>query len=510
MKKRLQKILKVLSHGLIERETPLKLALLSSLAGEHFLLLGAHGTAKSVLAHKLHLAYKDGGYFERLLTRFSVPEELFGPLSIKALENDRYERLTDRYLPTATIAFIDEIFKANSAILNSLLTILNEREFDNGDARIRVPLVSVIGASNELPEEDGLAALYDRFLCRYQVQPVSDEQFEALLNLDDSETEKLDASLKLTAETIAEIQKKASALPLSPEVIELISALRRHFQNEGIYISDRRWRKVVKLLKVAASSNGQDAVSIWDCWLLQHCLWDSPEQRMAILEWFQAHVGLGSGFNPERLNKLVLTWEKLLAEDSSSKIQRRNEDNRPLYFTQQHKETTQQSFKKWLKRNEEPLYLSPPDQEDRSNENRGYTAEELLKQFFDDRYHQCHIDGKWQHIDQYLSERSNRLVVVESNSPIMEPQQHEAHFLKAREGEISTLRNSIRQFHKSLQQQLDSLDRTIGEHLWLDLDFTETAQSSLKASILLAEKFDERLKKVCAEYSALPKVEAQT
>lgn len=154
MKQRIQTILSQLHTGLIEREEPIRLALLAALSGEHLLLIGEPGTAKSVLARKLHLAFKDGEYFERLLTKFSVPEELFGPLSIKALENDCYLRLTDRYLPAASIAFIDEIFKANSAILNALLTLLNEREFDNGDSRIKTPLVSVIAASNELPDDE--------------------------------------------------------------------------------------------------------------------------------------------------------------------------------------------------------------------------------------------------------------------------------------------------------------------------------------------------------------------
>ena len=170
---RLRELRDTLVTGLVERDLPIRLALIAALAGEHLLLVGPPGTAKSLVARRLNLAFTKSNYFERLLTRFTVPEELFGPLSIKGLEEDRYERLTAAYMPTASIAFLDEIFKANSAILNSLLTLLNEREFDNGTRRDKAPLIAVIGASNELPDSEELNALYDRFLLRLYVGSVS-------------------------------------------------------------------------------------------------------------------------------------------------------------------------------------------------------------------------------------------------------------------------------------------------------------------------------------------------
>ncbi|KAK9791127.1 hypothetical protein WJX73_003201 [Symbiochloris irregularis] len=119
-----------LQQGLCEREAEARLMLLAALAGEHILFIGPPGTAKSELGRRL-ASLCAGSFFERLLTRFSVPEELFGPLSMRALENDQYLRITSGYLPEAHVAFLDEVFKANSAILNSLLTLMNERQFDN-------------------------------------------------------------------------------------------------------------------------------------------------------------------------------------------------------------------------------------------------------------------------------------------------------------------------------------------------------------------------------------------
>src|SRR3990167_4301249 len=151
---RLRAVIDTLERGLVERRQSVQLCLLAALAGEHTLFIGPPGSAKSELARRLHTVFRDARYFERLLTRFSVPEELFGPLSIKALEEDRYERHTDGFLPDASVAFIDEVFKANSAILNALLTLLNEREFDNGAGRQRCPLISCVGATNEVPRSE--------------------------------------------------------------------------------------------------------------------------------------------------------------------------------------------------------------------------------------------------------------------------------------------------------------------------------------------------------------------
>lgn len=302
MKKNLKNIFSYLESGLIERAVPVRLSLLAALSGEHILLLGPPGTAKSELARKLHRVFSNASYFERLLTRFSVPEELFGPLSIKALEEDRYQRLTQNYLPEASIAFIDEIFKSNSAILNSLLTLLNEREFDNGHQRLKTPLISVIAASNELPEDEGLEALYDRFLLRYQVLPVSDEGFESLLNLSPSDTESTGFSA-ISLHDVEKLQTQSASTVLDELALKLLHNLRNYLAEQSIYISDRRWRKAFQILKVAAFSNEQTSISQWDCVLLTHLMWQTPDQMTQLNNWFKDQLNLDIDAAVKRVKK---------------------------------------------------------------------------------------------------------------------------------------------------------------------------------------------------------------
>ena len=503
MKKRLKALLANLEQGLIERETPIRLALLSALAGEHLLLIGAPGTAKSVLARRLHLAFQDKRYFERLLTRFSVPEELFGPLSINALQDDRYERLTTGYLPNASIAFIDEVFKANSAILNALLTLLNEREFDNGQQRVKTPLISVIAASNELPQEEELAALYDRFLCRYEVKAISADNFHLLLNLPNDSVISADANLALSNQEILQLQHEAESIVLPEEVIQLLYALRQYLSQQQMTVSDRRWHKLVKLLKVSAYSNERTAVSIWDCCLLEHCLWDEPQQREIIATWLQNHLGIGSGFNQTRLEKLVQVWESSLHSDQHSTEQKTTPKGELLYSNPDGKETLEAETRQLAQQQGEPLYLAPPDQEDRSNQQQGYRLEDLQKQFFDDVYQQCHIDGTWQHINRYIAKRSNRLINYHKNSPIMLVKQHEASFLASRNRETRTILDNLDHLSLLLTQQVESLNKNNQSHLWLTAQVLQTAQASLNDSLSAAQQLQQRMQVVVSTYRSL-------
>ena len=296
--------------GLVERRPIVRLALLAALAGEHTLLIGPPGTAKSQLARRLHLAFREALYFERLLTRYTVPEELFGPLSISALEDDRYERQTAGFLPKASIAFIDEVFKANSAILNALLTLLNEREFDNGPRREPCPLISVIGATNEVPEDEVGEAFFDRFLVRLPVVPVSPQGFRRLLDLDASQLSSPVVALRESDR--AAISRAAQEFRVTEEVAGLLAELRAWLPTQQTYVSDRRWVKITWLLKVAAATDGRTALSIWDLWLLPWCTAPDAPRQASVAAWLGARLGVRDAMSPPRLTRVVEAFEAQL------------------------------------------------------------------------------------------------------------------------------------------------------------------------------------------------------
>jgi len=307
---RLARLLGALESGLVERRRVVRLVLLAALASEHTLLIGPPGTAKSELAGRLHLAFRGARYFERLLTRFTVPEELFGPLSISALEQDRYERQTAGFLPEASIAFIDEVFKANSAILNALLTLLNERLFDNGAGRQRCPLISLIGAANEVPQDEVAEAFFDRFLVRIPVGPVSDAGFRMLLDL--GQPEALAGIDALDESECQVITAAARSVRLPDAVAALLAELRAHLAEEKAYVSDRRWVKIVWLFKVAAATESRDHVRLWDLWLLPWCAAPDVEGQARISDWLVARLGVRDALSPPRLTRVVEAFEAQL------------------------------------------------------------------------------------------------------------------------------------------------------------------------------------------------------
>ena len=285
LREKIEKNLEILNSGLVGKEKVMKLGLLSILSGENMILVGPPGTAKSEISRRLReiLADPDSEtYFEYLFTKFTTPEEIFGPLSIKQLQNDKFERNTEGYMPSSRIVFLDEIFKANSSILNTLLTILNERVFHNGLKREKTPLISLIGASNELPfENDELTALYDRFLIRAVVGYVSDDEIEELLDIKETEME-IPAEIKFTESDLNEIRNESEKVRVTSGIKRTVMQIRQDYnkifaEDNHEIISDRKLVKMVKLLKISAYLNGRDKVDFSDLMLLTNCLWNNPE-----------------------------------------------------------------------------------------------------------------------------------------------------------------------------------------------------------------------------------------
>lgn len=302
MRERIRNILSAMAVGTYEREEVLALSLLSALSGESIFLLGLPGVGKSMVARRLKLAFKDARVFEYLMSRFSTPDEIFGPISISKLKDaDSYERVTTGYLPEAEVVFLDEIWKAGPAIQNSLLTVLNEKICLNGNNEMRLPIKGIISASNELPtENEGLEALWDRFLIRYVVEPLQNKQsFVNLINNTDIVVPTL--SKPINDEEYEAILKGSRAVSLPDDIIDVICAVRERLtkkaseskdeeNDEGgispakFYISDRRWRKAIGVIRVSAYLNGRNTVNLSDLLVLRHMLWND-EDTIKIVEY---------------------------------------------------------------------------------------------------------------------------------------------------------------------------------------------------------------------------------
>ncbi|HDR1141201.1 AAA family ATPase [Pasteurella multocida] len=286
MQDRISRLLQQLNTNMHEREQILAITLLGAISGQNTFLYGPPGTAKSLISRRLSYAFETSNYFECLMNRFTTPEEIFGPISIQELKADRYIRQIEGYLPTADFAFLDEIWKSSPAILNNLLTIINEHIFKNGNERIDVPLKSLISASNEVPAENqGLDALYDRFILRLLVPPIQgNDNFNQLLNSKPS-SEKLNISPELIISTkeLGQWREQLHNVSLSNDTLLIIKYIRQEladkFDELKVYVSDRRWQRAALLLKASAFCNGRMETNHSDVVLLKYCLWTTPENR---------------------------------------------------------------------------------------------------------------------------------------------------------------------------------------------------------------------------------------
>jgi len=272
---KLTKLREEMNEALVERTDEVDGLLVALLAREHMLLLGPPGTAKTLMVELASKAIDGSSYFYWLMSRFTVPEELFGSFSLKALKQDKHERVTGGKLPEASIAFLDEVFKANSAILNNLLTLINERKFHNGGQALDVPLETMVGASNELPESGELDALYDRFLLRYWTSYISDRGAfkDMLMNGEPM------ISTTLTMAELQAAQEEADQVVITEDILDLLVEVKQAIEKAGFLCSDRRWVKCLCLLQAHAYLNGRSEVTEEDLMLLRHILWKEPKDR---------------------------------------------------------------------------------------------------------------------------------------------------------------------------------------------------------------------------------------
>lgn len=270
-----------------ERYDEIDITLTALLARYHVALIGPPGTAKSMLVEDLANAFQ-GEVFKYLLTKYTTPEELYGPVDLKALKDESvYQRVTRAKLPEAEFAFLDEVFKANAAVLNTTLTAMNERQFDNGRGRINIPLVTLIGASNELPEGEELNAMFDRFHFRKVVDYIREpSNFIGMLQYTPDDT----PLPELTFDELKEAQAEVAAINVPAETTETVYNIRSDLGLQGIIPSDRRFRQSIRALQAFAWLNERDTASDSDFTILQHMFWSAPQEQKPVSRVILEHT----------------------------------------------------------------------------------------------------------------------------------------------------------------------------------------------------------------------------
>ena len=271
------------NSGLVERASLVEAVALAAVAGEHLLVIGPPGTAKSEAVRRMSRAV-GGQYFEYLLGRFTEPSEIFGPVDLRKLREGVVETATEGMLPEAEIAFLDEIFQGSTAILNTLLGVLNERVFRRGHTQMRCALRLCVGASNALPDDEALAAFADRFLLRVFVDAIADPQLETLLesgwNLGNSTATNAVASLR-DIEVLSATAMNCDMTRVRP----LIATAMRLLRQSGVVVSDRRVVKAQKLVAAAAVLDGRQTPTEADLWPLVLAVPTREEQDTARETW---------------------------------------------------------------------------------------------------------------------------------------------------------------------------------------------------------------------------------
>jgi MoxR-like ATPase len=283
---RLSQLARALEQRFLGKDEVIRLLLIAVLAGEHAVLIGPPGTAKSALL-RTFAKMMQATYFEYLLTRFTEPNEIFGPVDIAAFREGKYQRRMEGMLPLAEIVFLDEVFKSNSAILNSLLTLLNERRYTSGGQVMKCPLLSAFGASNEVPQDETLTAIFDRFILRIKSENLDAYHFQELLQkgMEHEVMQLTDAPIQayVAARELGEVHRAfAQRMRFSEEFFSRYKGLVFQIRAEGVTLSDRRVVKLLKLFAASAYLDGRAEPDAGDFFVLKH-IWNNEDQS-AILD----------------------------------------------------------------------------------------------------------------------------------------------------------------------------------------------------------------------------------
>lgn len=336
-----------LNSTLVARNIEINYSLAAMLSGQNIFLYGVPGTAKSMLYTEMAKCFDGMRYFQNLMHASTTPQDLFGPMSLQELKNDRLRYKTEGFLPTAHIAFLDEIFKCNAAILNALLTIINEHKFFNGGEIQDAPLVSCFGASNEIPEDPSLGALYDRFVGRIKVDPTNNvNDFSRVMALSLGLVEKKDPP-KLTLGELAQAQKEVLNISVDQTffgtMYEVKQKMLDTFGND-LYVSDRRLAMIIRLMRAMAYLDGKQEVRASMLPRMYNCFWQEPgqiERIRAILHEYRSPV------MDEVKQKIASIYSDLIRMNNSLRnfIQHIN-DNKSQWGTDTSIRTMRANFKK--------------------------------------------------------------------------------------------------------------------------------------------------------------------
>ncbi len=293
-----REVVEPLKRRFVGRDEVSDLIALAVVSGEHLFLHGPPGTAKSALIRGFAESVQ-ANYFEYLLTRFSEPNEIFGPIDLAKLRDGTVATVTTGMLPEAEFAFLDELFNANSAILNNLLSVLNERVYRRGAETRALPLLSLFAASNALPEDEALRALFDRFLIRCHVDNLNRESMPRLLAAGWELEHAPAIASTLATEDLRGLCRRVRAVDLSA-VTERYAEVVLRMRDLGLAFSDRRAVKSLKLVAASAILCGRDQASVADFWPLRYA-WDRAEQispLRSLIDGVLASIAVGSGIHP--------------------------------------------------------------------------------------------------------------------------------------------------------------------------------------------------------------------